>query len=235
MKFILLPCVYLLFNQTLALAQSTTVVDSLEKQLTKDSAYIFRPKPAKPYLRVENKSSFISKEPVNLAGFLAGATFYEKHVFCAGYYILNRRTQKAIELIDENKVTTREYLKLNYFVFSYQYVLINKKYLQINTPFELGYGLYKTRTTDIKDNFITESKGEIVPLSAGLQFIFKPIKWLGISCIGGYRLVLQERNTTLNFTGLFYSFGLWVDARYLYRNTLYFNKKRKYRKALAQL
>lgn len=231
----ILQCTFLFLNLSFALAQSSILLDSLQKQLKIDSAFIFRPKVAKPYLRVENKSSFISKEPVNLAGFLAGATFYEKHIFCAGYYILNRRTQKAIELIDENKITTREYLKLNYFVFSYQYILLNKKYLQINTPFEVGYGLYTTRTTDVKDNFITESKGDIIPLSAGLQFIFKPIKWLGISCIGGYRLALQENNTNLNFTGLYYSFGLWVDARYLYRNTLYFNKKRKYKKALAKL
>src|SRR4051812_48451822 len=77
-------------------------LDSLNRQLQHDSAYIYRPRLAKPYLRLENRYSFISREPVSLVGFLAGATFLEKHILCAGYYTLNRSTQKSIDLTDEN-------------------------------------------------------------------------------------------------------------------------------------
>ncbi len=209
--------------------------DSLKKQLEADSARIFRPRLAKPYLRLENKYSFINKKPVNLVGFLAGATFLEKHVVCAGYYTLNRKIQKSIEVIDENNVVTREYVTLNYFVFSYQYVLFNKRFLQINTPVEIGYGIYDTRTTDNFDVFLKKSRGTIVPISAGLQLIFKPIKWIGISFVGGYRHAVQEKNINLNFTGFYYSFGIWVDARHVTRWSRYQLKKTRYRKSLKAL
>ena len=210
-------------------------LDSLSQQLKKDSAHIFRCTLAKPYLRLENRYSFISREPVNLVGFLAGATFLEKHIICAGYYTLNRFTQKSIDLVDDSGIARREYLILNYFIFSYQYVLLNKRFLQINTPFEIGYGLYSTRTTDNLDNYLKKSNGNIVPISAGLQFIFKPVKWAGISCVGGYRHVVQEKNIDLHFKGFYYSFGLWIDARHVIRSVHYHFTKKKYRQAVEQL
>ena len=209
--------------------------DSLKEQLQQDSSYIFRPKISRPYLRVENRYSFISKEPVNLVGFLAGAAFYNRHIFCAGYYTLNRRTQKSIEVTDENNKTRREYLILNYFIFSYQYILLNRRFLQINVPFEVGYGLYSTKTTDRLNNYLQKSNGKIIPASGGLQFIIKPIKWVGVSCVGGYRHVVQKENIDLNFKGFYYSFGLWIDARHVIRHTKYYFKKKEYSKNMAAL
>lgn len=210
-------------------------IDSLSRQLRRDSAFIFRPKYSKPYFRVENRYSFISREPVNLAGFLAGITLAEKHIVCAGYYTLNRLTQKSIEVTDANNVTTRQYLVLNYFITSYQYVLLNKRFIQVNTPLEIGYGLYSTRTTDNFDNYLKKSSGRILPVSAGLQIIIKPVKWAGISCVGGYRHVVQEKNIDLNFKGFYYSFGLWIDARNVFRHTKYYFKKKRYREEVEIL
>lgn len=204
-------------------------LDSLKQKLAADSAHIYRPRLAKPYLRVENRYSFISRRPVNLIGFMAGATFIERHILCGGYYVLNRFEKKSIELEDENNMITREYLSFNYFVFSYQYVLLNRRFVQIHTPVEIGYGPYSTRTTDRFNAFVGKSTGNIVPLSAGVQFILKPIRWVGISTVGGYRHAFQKKDVHLNFTGFYYSFGLWVDARYILRATRYYFRKQSYR------
>lgn len=226
----------LLFTMHVCDAQSVKAQrDSLRQKFINDSTHIFRPTFAKPYLRVENRYSFINKKPVNLAGFLAGVTLNEKHILCAGYYILNRRIQKAIELVDHNNVVTREHLTLNYFVLCYQYVLVNRPYLQVNLPFEAGYGLYNSKTTDSFNNFLGRTHGSIIPFNGGIHFIFKPISWVGVSAVGGYRLVLQEKNIQLNFKGLYYSFGLWIDARFLYRHTLYYLKKREYKRNVRML
>lgn len=239
MRF-LFALLILISAEGLTFAQKSTdlkqqKIDSLTEKLRKDSAFIFRPKYSKPYLRVENRYSFISKEPVNLAGFMAGVTLVERHILCAGYYTLNRLTQKSIDVTDENNVTRREYLILNYFITSYQYVLLNKRYLQINAPIEIGYGLYSTRTTDNFDNYLKKSSGNIIPASAGFQFIVKPIRWLGVSCVGGYRHVIQQKNINLNFKGFYYSFGLWIDARHVIRYTKYYFKKRGYREELEKI
>lgn len=219
----------------ISIKQRQHKVDSLTLELRKDSAFIFRPRYSKPYFRVENRYSFISKEPVNLAGFLAGLTLLEKHILCAGYYTLNRLTQKSIEVTDENNVTRREYLILNYFITSYQYVVLNKRFIQLNTPLEVGYGFYSTRTTDDLNNYLKKSTGNIIPISAGVQAIFKPIRWAGISCVGGYRHVVQQKNIDLHFKGFYYSFGLWIDARHVIRHTKYYFKKREYHENIEKL
>ncbi len=74
--------------------------DSLQTKLANDSAYIFRKTKAKLYLRVENRRSFISQESINLFGFLAGVTLFEKHILCTGYYGMDKRSKKAIDIID---------------------------------------------------------------------------------------------------------------------------------------
>jgi len=230
---ILVACTVILFSQEKS--ASNRRIDSLTQKLQKDSVYIFRPKSTKPYLRAENRYSFISKKPVNLVGLMAGIVYREKHIFCAGYYTLNRFKQKSLEFVDANNVTRREYLILNYFIGCYQYVILNHKFVQINIPLEVGFGLYSTQTKYNLETYFKKSSGYIVPISAGFQAKFKIIKWAGISVAGGYRYVAQERNIDLAFRGLYYSFGVWVDARYATRHTRYYFKKRKYRENVSAL
>lgn len=230
---LLLSTVQILFAQENNAKQAK--IDSLTQKLKKDSAYIFRPKSTKPYLRAENRYSFISKKPVNLIGFMAGIVWNEKHIFCAGYYTINRFRQKSLEFVDANNVTRREYLILNYFISCYQYVILNNKYVQVNIPLAIGYGLYSTQSTDNLETHFKKSQGGIAPISAGFQAKFKVVKWAGISVVGGYRYVVQEKNIDLNFRGVYYSFGVWVDARHVTRHLKYHYKKKKYKRDLEEL
>lgn len=239
MRFLFVSLV-LIFLGTSAVAQKNgktrqQEIDSLTQKLHEDSAFIFRPKYSKPYLRVENRYSFISKKPVNLIGFMAGVVYKDKHIFCAGYYTLNRFKQKSLEFVDANNITRREYLILNYFIGCYQYVILNNKYLQINIPLEVGYGLFSTQTTDNLETHFKKSNGYIVPISAGFQAKFKIVKWAGISVVGGYRHVVQERDIDLEFRGFYYSFGVWVDARHVTRHLKYHFKKKRYHTAIKEL
>ncbi len=209
-------------------------VDSLKQILMQDSSHIFRVTKAKPYLRLESRNSFINKEPVRLFGFLAGATFFERHVLCAGFYFLDKSKDNPLALLDQN-TNTNHFLSLNYLDFSYQYVLLNFKYIQLNIPLEMGYGKYKVDITDNSNNIIGTSNGNVAPISGGAQLIFKPIKWLGISAMGGYRFIKQKEGL-LSLRGWYYTAGVWVDARHLIRNFNYYVlKKRKYKKELKNL
>ncbi len=209
--------------------------DSLRNQLSKDSTFIFRPTFAKPYLRVENQNSFISREQVNLLGFLVGATFVEKHTFALGYYFLDTREKKPISLITNSNGSTNNYVDLNYYLLVYQYVLFNKRYVQLNVPIGLGYGLYDVSVRDSLDQYIGSEKGRILPFLTGVQLILKPVRWAGISGTGGYRFLSDKKNTDLSFKGWYYSFGLWVDARQVIRNVKYYFKKKNYKEELRRL
>jgi hypothetical protein len=208
--------------------------DSLRASFSADSAYIFRNTIAKPYLRLENRRSFIIRENVNFLGFLAGANLHNRHVVSAGMYFLTKSSKDPIALY-EDRPGTQQFSSLNYFVFSYQYILLNYRYVQLNTPLEAGYGNYKAMVSDYQDPEIMHKvTGNFLPFGAGLQLIAKPVRWIGASVSGGYRKVKHDA-VNLRFNGWYYSFGLWLDVRYLARQGRYQVAKKHYHKKLAEL
>jgi hypothetical protein len=211
-------------------AQQPGLRDSLARQLMRDSAHIFRVTIVKPYLKVENRNSFLANEHVNLLGFLAGATLYEKHIVSAGYYFLDRGSRHSILLVNEK--ASQQFSKLSYVDFAYQYILLSYRYIQLNLPLEVGYGSYKGTYIDSLGK-VTVIKGNMVPLAAGLQLFIKPIRWLGVSATGGYRQVKHDVNN-FRLDGFYYSFGLWVDARHVIRSLHYRSVKRRFHKEAAR-
>ena len=54
----------------------------------------------------------------------------------------------------------------------------------------------------------------------------------GISSMIGYRYI-YKKETFLNYDGLYYSIGLWLDFRQIYRDIKYYKiQKRNYRKQI---
>jgi hypothetical protein len=228
--FLLLITCRSLFGQQLP-AKQQHKLDSLAAKLKKDSAFIYRRTIARPYLRLENRRAFIVSEKVNFLGFLAGANLHERHIVCAGYYFLDRKSRALIPLRDLSGAGTSRFSKFGYFVLSYQYILLNLRYVQLNTPLEAGYGSY---ATDNPTGIAITNAGNFLPLCAGLQLILKPFKFAGVSASGGYRYVRHDL-LSISFNGIYYSFGVWVDARYLFRGLRYHLVKQKYRETVRSL
>src|SRR5688572_9843694 len=91
--------------------KNISIKDSLRKKLKQDSAYIFRRTFAKPFLKVENRFSFINSEAVNLLGFQVGATMLDRHTVAAGYYFPDPRKKNTIAVLNEN-INTNHYVEL---------------------------------------------------------------------------------------------------------------------------
>lgn len=213
-------------------------IDSLREELRHDSAHIFRFTPWKAYLRVENRRTFVNKEAISLVGGMAGAIYREKHIFCAGYYFLNpASSSNTINIVEENRNFQQYLRQIEYFNLSYQYILFNRRYFQVNLPIEIGYGRYHLDLQDSHFVRIRRIEGDIVPIGAGAQFIFKPVRWAGVSVSGGYRYLKEEevRRLKLNFKGWYYTLGVWVDARHIYRMLKYSSKKRRFRRQLKAI
>jgi len=180
---------------------------------------------------VENRNSFLANEHVNLLGFLAGVTLYEKHVVSAGYYFLDKGSRHSILLVKEK--ASQQFSKLSYVDFAYQYILLSYRYLQLNVPLEAGFGSYEGTYIDSTGN-TTVIKGKMLPLAAGLQLFIKPIRWLGVSATGGYRQVKHDANN-FRLDGFYYSFGLWIDARHVIRTLRYRSAKHRFHQKAARL
>jgi hypothetical protein len=207
----------------------TSLEDSLHQQLKKDSAHIFRKTFAKPYLRIENRTTFLSNRRVALPGIMGGITFIDKHTFALGYYTLWNRKPPFKFVVQH--IQPDQFLEMNYYTFSYLYVLLSRKFFQVNPLVEIGYGEYNVETRNANGSAIGSTKGKIIPYGGGVQFIYKPIRWAGASVLGGYRF---EDSDPVDFTinGWFYTLGVWIDARYLFRSAKYQLVKKRYRSIL---
>ncbi|MDI1355901.1 MAG: hypothetical protein PSX36_13345 [bacterium] len=208
--------------------------DSLRNKLAMDSARIFRKTFAKPYFKFENSISLFGEDRVNLLGFMGGVTMLQRHSVSAGYYFLDSKNNGAFP-VNQNGIESYHFTDIHYFAVGYQYVLLNKRFFLINTPFTVGYGSYQVDIIRESDQLMRTDKAHILPLYAGLQLVLKPTKWMGVSGTVGYRTISSLSNSQLKLTGLFYSVGIWMDARIVNRTLRYQRKKHIYRREIHKL
>lgn len=205
-------------------------IDSLSLKLKNDSLRTFRFKKLRPYANIDNRNSFI-KNPAAISGLQLGIIVNEYHTFGLGSYRLNRTPEKDAPIRDGYRMNN-----LRYFTTFYEYFLLNARYVEIDLPFEIGLGNYSARIVDTLNTKRDQNiSAGFIPLGSAVKVILKPVRWIGLSLMGGYRYVL-EKKTNLNLNGVYYSLGVWVDIRQIYRDIKYYGfQKKKYRKAVDQI
>lgn len=209
-------------------SRQKTKIDSLTRKLIADSMYTYRFKVLRPYGNIDNRNSFY--RPSNFTGFQLGVIVNEYHTFGVGLYQLNQATKAKATV---NAGYSLQSLRYN--TVFYEYLLFNKRYYEVDLPFELGYGSYRARYSDTLNPFYNRSiRPSFIPLSAGIKFIAKPVKWIGLSLMAGYRYFIETgRDRVLDFNNLFYPIGIWVDLREIYRDIKYYGvQKKRYRRAV---
>ncbi|MCC6371562.1 MAG: hypothetical protein IT236_11205 [Bacteroidia bacterium] len=237
-KFILL--LFLLASTKFTLAQTDgwrqLRLDSLKHHLASDSTWIYRFKIYRPFCAIDNRNSFISQIPINLRGFQLGIRYKEKHVFGFGVYRITPFSQRIFKITKPNNEVLNQSLRLNYTTLFYKFRLLDKRFFEIHLPVEIGMGRARARLFDsVREVIVKSEELRIYPAGTGIQLVLKPVKWIGISTIGGYRWV-NEGSLKLNFNGWYYSFGLWLDLRQIYRDTKFYGfKKKQYRREVKKV
>jgi hypothetical protein len=225
----------LLFCLPVLLAQNDSIKqrkkDSLRLKLTNDSLHTYRFKKLRPYGNIDNRTSLLRKRPSNFNGYQLGFIVNEYHTFGVGFYRLNSATR-----LNSSVKAGYNLRSLNYNTVFYEYLLVNKKYFEIDLPFELGYGTYKARySNNVGVDFSRNISSFFVPAGAGVKFVGKPVRWVGISLMAGYRYFI-EKNSILDFNDLYFPIGIWVDFREIYRDIKYFGfQKKRYNRAIKSL
>lgn len=224
------------FSQAL-LPSQIFAVDSLTSKLHKDSLHIFRFQKFRPYANIDTRNSFIRKEPINIFGLQLGTQINDKHVAGLGLYKTSTLVRdRTITTKDDKKIDTQRELSLAYGTVFYQYVLLDKRYFEVDIPVELGYGQYQLQLYNQQtgERFSNKKAGMLL-CGAGPMLTLKPLKWVGISGMAGYRLT-YEKNHNVNLNGWYFSYGLWLDIRQIIRDTRYYAiKKPKYKKQIKEL
>jgi len=202
-------------------------IDSLKAKLQADSTHIYRFRKVRPFFSLDNRNSFIKDAPVNVQGIQLGVIFKEKHTFGFGYYTIRATSNQKVTTKTGTGIEANRTLSLNYLTVFYQYAFIDKRYFELDLPLELGLGGYDVKLTDVVTNkVLVNKKGGTLIIGGGVGVTIKPFKWVGITGSAGYRNAL-DNNPNINFSGFFYSYGVWVGLGRIYRDVRYCGIKRK--------
>lgn len=224
-----------LFFTTLCCAQDTIKqhkVDSLNLKLKKDSAHIYRFKKVRPFFSLDNRNSFIKDAPVNVQGLQLGMVFKDRHTFGFGLYSIRANSHQnvvkksdATTTIDANRT-----LSLNYLTIFYQYAILDYHYFELDMPLELGLGGYEVKLVDPNAPSnkppLVDKKGGTLIIGGGVGITIKPLRWIGIAGSAGYRNAL-DNDKNVNFSGFYYSYGVWLNLGRTQRDIRYYLMKRK--------
>ncbi len=222
-------------NQNAVNGEKTRAILSLTHKLQEDSARIYRFQKVRPYLSFDNRNSFINDQPVNFKGTQFGFIIQEQHIIGIGIYGMSQNSKKPLAT-REGTISAKKTISLNYITFFYEYALIEKKHFELDLPLEIGLGGYGVKLVDsLSGRILSDKKGGVIPIGVGIQPVYKPWSWLGITFLLGYRFVL-DGNSNQNFNGLYYALGLSFDVRQVFRNSKYYlGKKRKYKKEVKRI
>jgi len=228
--------VLLLASTGMGFCQTTSRRDSLYNKFRTDSLKNYRYKKFRPHLAIDNRNSVITKAPINLRGIQVGLRIAEKHVAGVGFYRTTPFSQKAYTILNPDNRLVNRRIKMDYATLYYKYKLMSSRFVDAYLAFELGAGEARARLFDSINNVLLKAEIiKIFPLGAGMQMVLKPVKWFGVTTMGGYRYV-NEGSIRFNFNGWYYSFGLWLDVRQVYRDIRFHGRiKKRYLRDLKTL
>ncbi|MCE3226507.1 MAG: hypothetical protein K0S32_1058 [Bacteroidetes bacterium] len=205
-------------------------IDSLTAQLRKDSVHIYRFRKIRPYLNYHERNSLGNPKIINFYGPQLGVVLYEKHIIGLGDYYSTPKTKLPYSTYDENMEVKRS-IEIRYLTFFYQYILVNRRFFEVHLPVEFGYGNFHSSFINSSDFYYKNTVSKFNLGAAGLQFVFKPVKWIGISSNLGYRTASERI-----IEGYYYSIGVWVGFKPISTDVNYYLiKRKKYKQAVSAI
>lgn len=204
-------------------------LDSLTKKFKQDSIDIFAFKKIRPFLNYHERNSIKNPKTVNFFGPQLGVMLFERHIVGFGFYFSSKNTKKPYETYDNNAFASKS-INIKYLTFFYQYILIKKRYLEVHLPFEVGRGILHAGYKNQADHLYKTTDTYFTLAGFGGQVIIKPIKWLGISGIYGYRVATEQI-----ISGFYYAIGVWVGFKPLTTEINYIIKRKKYRDNVVKI
>jgi hypothetical protein len=191
-----------------------------------DSLKIIKPKLIRPQIRIDSRVSFFENQTINIYGYDAGILAKDKLRLALGYYRINNDLPAKKEI---DGVNTNISLVVNCGSLNTELIFYNSRYFAVGFPFELGFGKYDLRYETAEGRkYISSKSGYLGFTNFGLSLTFKPIRFVGLKGMAGYRKSLYPNEREFGFNGLFSSIGLNVDVQEIVRNFKLYKLKKKY-------
>ncbi|MFD1874130.1 hypothetical protein [Hymenobacter bucti] len=185
-----------------------------------------RPPRFSPSVSIDNRNSFVQASAVRIIGVNVGVMPRGKpYRLGLGAYTLRRSYADLYTYAGRGKNrklkdTLTPALSLTYFTPNFAYTFLNRRFIELSVPVDIGLGRSHYTVTDEKGKVTTDSRGLFIPAEVGVGVLLKPTRWVGISGAAGYRLSLKEIDYQEDFNGWYYSYRLnlfvgaiWHDWR----------------------
>jgi hypothetical protein len=216
---------FLIFSSFIFTAQNNMTYE----QFVQDSLQIRRIKLVRPQFRFDNREAFVEGQAFNITGFDAGVLLKEKLRLTVGYYSM-KGSLKAFK----KKVDTIEYgrlVKLIYGSVNTELNYYDSRFLSLGMPLEIAFGTNTFQNKNITENVVTSTESGLVAFANfGLSATFKPMRFIGLKGMVGYRKVIFNEIKDFAFDGPFTSIGLNLDLHEIISDIKMYRLKKKYKR-----
>jgi hypothetical protein len=195
----------------------------------KDSLAIIRPPLARPQFKLDNRVAFHGKQTLDINGIDAGVLLSNKLRVTLGYYGMKGSLQE-FSVVKEGVEYTR-LIEMDYGSLNTELIYKDWRFFSLGMPFEIAAGVNKLSTKNVTDNEITGSQtGPLLFFNFGVSGAFKPMRFMALKGMVGYRKVGFNRVKDFNFDGFFTSIGLNLDFREIVNDVKMYKLKKRYKR-----
>lgn len=196
-------------------------------QFTRDSLEIAKVKLVRPQFRFDNRQTFVGKQTLGITGFDLGVLLSEKLRVTLGYYSMEDRLKEFDEVIED--VEFGRLVELKYGALNTELIYRDTRFLSLGMPLEFGVGWNRFQSVNITTGEVLETeKGAVAFVNFGMSATFKPMRFLGLKGMIGYRKVAFNQVRDYNFDGFFTSIGLNIDIHAIVSDVRMYRLKKKY-------
>lgn len=155
-------------------------------------------------VKYETKNAFVTNELAKMRSVKAGLKFGNRTVFGLGYNWIGNELKRKL-IIDQNDRINgpSEYrVILNYISPYVNYTFIQKPYMEISIPVQIGFGWSAYQNMASGNN---RNTGFVALYEPGMVVIFRFLKYFGAGGGIGYRLMIaNNRSVPENFNAPIY-------------------------------
>ncbi len=198
-------------------------------QFVKDSLAIVKPPLARTQFKLDNRVVFHGSQAIDLNGFDAGVLLSNKLRVTLGYYGMKSDLRKYNIVKQEIEYT--KVIELDYGSLNTELIYKDWRFFSLGMPFEMAAGVNKLSEKNVTANeILSKQTSPILFMNFGVSGTFKPMRFLGLKVMLGYRKVAYNKLTNYNFDGFFTSIGLNFDFREIVTDIKMYRLKKKYKR-----
>jgi hypothetical protein len=196
-------------------------------QFTRDSLDIVKVKLVRPQFRFDNRQTFVGKQTLQISGFDAGVLLSEKLRVTLGYYTMSDRLKQFDEIKDGAEFG--RLVDLKYGSLNTELIFRDTRFLSFGMPLEIGAGVNTFENRNITTGELVDRQSGVVAFANfGMTATFKPMRFLGLKAMIGYRKVAYNKVKDYDFDGFFTGIGLNIDVHAITTDVKMYRLKKRY-------